>query len=44
LPGVGCVLAFAVIGRANHDADEGLAGLAGTAWPFLAVPGRARCR
>jgi hypothetical protein len=31
-----CVLAFVVIGRANHHAGESLAGVAGTAWPFLA--------
>jgi hypothetical protein len=30
------VLAFVVIGRANHHAGESLAGVAGTAWPFLA--------
>jgi hypothetical protein len=30
-----CVLVFVVIGRANHHAAGGLAGLAGTAWPFL---------
>lgn len=30
------VLAFVVIGRANHHAGGGLAGLASTAWPFLA--------
>ena len=30
------VLAFVVIGRANHDAGESLAGVASTAWPFLA--------
>jgi len=30
------VLAFVVIGRAGHHAGGGLAGLAGTAWPFLA--------
>ena len=29
------VLAFAVIGRASHGSDLGLAGIAGTAWPFL---------
>lgn len=29
------VLAFVVIGRASHHAGGGLAGLAGTAWPFL---------
>ncbi len=31
-----CVLVFVVIGRANHHAGETLAGLASTAWPFLA--------
>jgi len=31
-----CVLVFVVIGRANHHAGETLAGVAGTAWPFLA--------
>ena len=31
-----CVLAFVVIGRANHHAGETLAGVASTAWPFLA--------
>jgi Protein of unknown function (DUF3054) len=31
-----CVLAFVVIGRANHHDGESLAGLASTAWPFLA--------
>lgn len=30
------VLAFVIIGRANHHAGGGLAGLLGTAWPFLA--------
>ena len=30
------VLAFVVIGRANHHAGEGLAGVISTAWPFLA--------
>src|ERR1035441_2690486 len=30
-----CVLIFVVIGRANHHAGGGLAGLADTAWPFL---------
>ena len=29
------VLAFVAIGRANHHAGGGLAGLASTAWPFL---------
>ncbi len=31
-----CVLAFVVIGRANHNAGETMAGVASTAWPFLA--------
>ena len=31
---VRCVLVFVIIGRASHG--EGLAGLASTAWPFLA--------
>jgi hypothetical protein len=31
-----CVLIFVVIGRVNHHAGETLAGVAGTAWPFLA--------
>jgi len=30
------VLAFVVVGRANHEAGESLAGVASTAWPFLA--------
>jgi Protein of unknown function (DUF3054) len=30
------VLAFVVIGRASHHAGETLAGIVGTAWPFLA--------
>ena len=30
------VLAFVIIGRASHHASGGLAGLASTAWPFLA--------
>ncbi len=30
------VLAFVVIGRASHHDGESLAGLASTAWPFLA--------
>ena len=30
-----CVLVFVLIGRANHHAGGGLAGLADTAWPFL---------
>lgn len=45
LPGIGIdvvvVLAFVIIGRASHHGAShhgggGLAGLAGTAWPFLA--------
>jgi FtsH-binding integral membrane protein len=31
-----CVLAFVIIGRASHHQAGGLAGLASTAWPFLA--------
>jgi hypothetical protein len=31
-----CVLLFVVIGRASHTKGESLAGLASTAWPFLA--------
>ena len=31
-----CVLAFVVIGRASHSDGESLAGIASTAWPFLA--------
>jgi Protein of unknown function (DUF3054) len=30
------VLVFVVIGRVNHHAGEGLAGVTGTGWPFLA--------
>ena len=30
------MLAFVVIGRANHHAGESLAGVTSTAWPFLA--------
>ena len=30
------MLLFVVIGRANHDKGETLAGIASTAWPFLA--------
>ena len=33
---VACVLAFVAIGRASHHDGESLAGLASTAWPFLA--------
>ena len=31
-----CVLVFVIIGRASHTKGEGLAGMASTAWPFLA--------
>ena len=31
-----CVLVFVVIGRASHQDGESLAGVASTAWPFLA--------
>jgi hypothetical protein len=31
-----CVLLFVIIGRASHTRGEGLAGIASTAWPFLA--------
>ena len=31
-----CVLAFVVIGRASHGDGETVAGIASTAWPFLA--------
>ena len=31
-----CVLAFVIIGRASHQDGESLAGVASTAWPFLA--------
>jgi Protein of unknown function (DUF3054) len=31
-----CVLAFVIIGRASHAKGETLAGVASTAWPFLA--------
>jgi hypothetical protein len=31
-----CVLMFVVIGRASHTQGESLAGIASTAWPFLA--------
>jgi Protein of unknown function (DUF3054) len=33
---VGCVLIFVIIGRASHTKGESLAGIASTAWPFLA--------
>ena len=32
----GCVLVFVIIGRASHTKGESLAGVASTAWPFLA--------
>jgi hypothetical protein len=31
-----CVLAFVIIGRASHARGESVAGIASTAWPFLA--------
>jgi peptidoglycan/LPS O-acetylase OafA/YrhL len=31
-----CILLFVVIGRASHTKGESAAGLASTAWPFLA--------
>jgi Protein of unknown function (DUF3054) len=31
-----CVLLFVIIGRASHAKGENLAGVASTAWPFLA--------
>src|SRR6185437_15599218 len=33
---VGCVLVFVIIGRDSHAKRESLAGIASTAWPFLA--------
>jgi hypothetical protein len=33
---VACVLVFVIIGRASHIRGESLAGIASTAWPFLA--------
>lgn len=36
LADVCCVLVFVVAGRANHHAGDTLAGVASTAWPFLA--------
>src|SRR5579875_3752968 len=36
LADVCCVLAFVALGRAAHHDGDGLAGLASTAWPFLA--------
>jgi len=31
-----CVLVFVIIGRASHTKGESVAGIASTAWPFLA--------
>jgi Protein of unknown function (DUF3054) len=31
-----CVLIFVIIGRASHTKGESVAGIASTAWPFLA--------
>jgi Protein of unknown function (DUF3054) len=31
-----CVLLFVIVGRASHAKGESLAGVASTAWPFLA--------
>ena len=31
-----CVLLFVIIGRVSHTKGESLAGIASTAWPFLA--------
>jgi hypothetical protein len=36
---VACVLIFVIIGRASHAKGETLAGIASTAWPFLAALG-----
>ena len=36
LADVCCVLVFVVIGRASHHDGESVAGVASTAWPFLA--------
>lgn len=36
LADVCCVLAFVIIGRANHHDGVSLAGVISTAWPFLA--------
>jgi hypothetical protein len=33
---IACVLLFVIIGRASHTKGESLAGIASTAWPFLA--------
>lgn len=35
LADVVCVVAFVVIGRAEHDGSGGLSGFATTLWPFL---------
>ncbi len=35
LADAGCVLAFVIIGRANHHDGVTVAGVASTAWPFL---------
>ena len=35
LADVCCVLAFVIIGRANHHAGVTLTGVASTSWPFL---------
>ena len=32
-----CVLLFVIIGRASHTKGESAAGIASTAWPFLAA-------
>src|SRR5260370_5117464 len=32
----GCVLLFVIIGRGSHAKGESVAGIASTAWPFLA--------
>ncbi|WP_235912227.1 DUF3054 domain-containing protein [Ruania zhangjianzhongii] len=34
---VACVLAFVIAGRRSHDEANALAGIAETAWPFLAA-------
>ena len=33
---IACVAAFVAVGRRNHEEGLTLAGIAGTAWPFLA--------
>ena len=33
---IACVLVFVIIGRASHTKGESVAGIASTAWPFLA--------